>query len=105
MNNWGETSDIPMFTSRIGCVARNVVFDKEDSNRFKIRSDSGADFGFAVQGTAESGHYYSLVKSSDSADIVVAPGTYDIWYRPDMCWVFVMEPGVFPNNATYAEPK
>ena len=82
-------------------VARNVEFPAtkaEGDGEFKV--SNGTDwYGMAVSATVGADKYLAASKDN-SANILVAPGKYDIWFDQAKATVYVMTPGKAIAEAT-----
>ena len=114
VNNWGEgTEDISMVKVEEGLyVAYSIVLP---DGGFKIRANNvwtgEANYGLAVQSDVVVDHYYPIITSNASADMIAVAGTYDIWLdlrdsaNPK---VYLMTPGKDISQAsegTVVEPE
>ena len=92
-NDW--SNDIMMYEVDGLYVAYNVTFTADGG--FKVRKagawDDTANFGLETQGNVEVDHAYDVITSGGSANLMVAAGTYDIWFDLENMKVYIMTPG------------
>lgn len=105
INNW-NAPDIKMLQYSEGLF---VAYDVEmPEGGFKIRANgSWADegnFGLSKKDNVKVDHCYSLVSGRESADMLLAAGTYDIWFDYTDSKVYIMTPGKDISEAVSDEP-
>ena len=93
-NDW--TNDIMMYEVDGLYVAYNVTFTADGG--FKVRKagawDDTANFGLeGGKASVEVDHVYDVITSGGSGDLLVAAGTYDIWFDLENMKIYIMTPG------------
>lgn len=106
LTGWGSSADIVMDEVRSGVfVAYEVVFDSEGG--FKIRANGewndSKNYGLEKAGSVEADHVYNVVTGGGSGDMLIAAGTYDIWFDLNEKKVYIMTPGNDISNAQTPE--
>ena len=101
LNGW-NAPDITMYSYKGMYVAYNVKF--ATAGGFKVRKggvwNDAYNYGLESSGNVTAGHYYSVITSGGSGNLMVAAGTYDIWFDLTGKKVYVLEPGADPATAT-----
>ncbi len=93
-NDW--TNDIMMYEVDGLYVAYNVTFTADGG--FKVRKagawDDTANFGLeGGKAAVEVDHVYDVITSGGSGDLLIAAGTYDIWFDLENMKIYIMTPG------------
>ena len=106
LTGWGSSADIVMDEVSSGVfVAYEVVFDSEGG--FKIRANGewndSKNYGLEKAGSVEADHVYNVVTGGGSGDMLIAAGTYDIWFDLNEKKVYIMTPGNDISNAQTPE--
>ena len=106
LTGWGSSADIVMDEVSSGVfVAYEVVFDSKGG--FKIRANGewndSKNYGLEKAGSVEADHVYNVVTGSGSGDMLIAAGTYDIWFDLNEEKVYIMTPGNDISNAQTPE--
>lgn len=106
LTGWGSSADIVMDEVSSGVfVAYEVVFDSEGG--FKIRANGewndSKNYGLEKSGSVEADHVYNVVTGGGSGDMLIAAGTYDIWFDLNEKKVYIMTPGNDISNAQTPE--
>ena len=106
LTGWGSSADIVMDEVSGGVfVAYEVVFDSEGG--FKIRANGewndSKNYGLEKAGSVEADHVYNVVTGGGSGDMLIAAGTYDIWFDLNEKKVYIMTPGNDISNAQTPE--
>ena len=102
LTNWAKNKDITMYSYKGMYVAYNVNF--ATAGAFKVRKggdwNDAYNYGLESSGNVTAGHYYSVITSGGSGNLMVTAGTYDIWFDLAGKKVYVLEPGADPATAT-----
>lgn len=102
LTNWANNKDITMYSYKGMYVAYNVNF--ATAGGFKVRKggvwNDAYNYGLESSGNVTAGHYYSVITSGGSGNLMVTAGTYDIWFDLTGKKVYVLEPGADPATAT-----
>ena len=102
LTNWAANKDITMYSYKGMYVAYNVNF--ATAGGFKVRKggvwNDAYNYGLESSGNVTAGHYYSVITSGGSGNLMVTAGTYDIWFDLAGKKVYVLEPGADPATAT-----
>ena len=106
LTGWGSSADIVMDEVSSGVfVAYEVVFDSKGG--FKIRANGewndSKNYGLEKAGSVEADHVYNVVTGGGSGDMLIAAGTYDIWFDLNEEKVYIMTPGNDISNAQTPE--
>ena len=100
-------NDIEMEKSGDMFVARDVEFAEE--GEFKIRANKtwenndAKNIGVSKTGKVKAGYYYAVIAGGGSGNMIVAAGTYDIWFDLADMKVYVMVPDADPSTASEGE--
>ena len=104
VNNW-SAPDIKMFQYSEGLFVAYAV--EMPDGGFKIRANGkwndDANYGLSAAGDVEVDHCYSLISSGGSGDMLLAAGTYDIWFDLTNSKVYIMTPGKDISEAISSE--
>ena len=106
LTGWASSADIVMDEVSSGVfVAYEVVFDSKGG--FKIRANGewndSKNYGLEKAGSVEADHVYNVVTGGGSGDMLIAAGTYDIWFDLNEEKVYIMTPGNDISNAQTPE--
>lgn len=113
-NGWGGTSDSAMEQTEDGLwVARKVTFPSDSYVAFKLRYDgawTNGEYGHDGDVINMQSNTYCTVTANGGRDMLVKPGTYDIWLDIANTRVYVMSPGTdiseaIDINNTGSEPE
>ena len=96
VTGWADHADITMYKTATEGLFVAYKVDMPDGG-FKIRANGvwndAANYGLASAGPVEVDHAYDLVCSGGSGDMILAAGTYDIWFDLTNSKVYIMTPG------------
>ena len=83
-------------------VAKNVVFPATKAvgdAEFKV-SNGTVWYGMTTSATVAADKFFTASKENSSENVLVAPGTYDIWFDAAKAIIYVMTPGKAITEAT-----
>jgi len=95
VNGWSAPDSTMYKTDTDGLFVRYEIEMPEGG--FKIRAtemwNDAANYGLSTSGIVEVDHVYDLVCGGGSGNIILAAGTYDIWFDLYSSKVYIMTPG------------
>jgi len=94
VTGWGTVSDLTMLSENGSFVCRNVIFTGPANGEFKIRV-TGSAWNAAYGGTYGSSNVPFSV-NPNGGNIIVPPGSYDIWFNSGARTVTVSATGDVP---------
>ena len=104
VNGW-NAPDVKMLQYSEGLFVAYAV--EMPDGGFKIRAnESWADegnYGLSAKGDVEVDHCYNLISGGGSGDMLLAAGTYDIWFDLTNSKVYIMTPGKDISEAISSE--
>ena len=104
VNGW-NAPDVKMLQYSEGLFVAYAV--EMPDGGFKIRANGewkdDANYGLSAKGDVEVDHCYNLICGGGSGDMILAAGTYDIWFDLTNSKVYIMTPGKDISEAISSE--